>query len=673
MPQPLFHALFIGINQYQSSTVPDLRGCVYDVTTMHELMQTKFDGAPANLTILTDAQATHEAIRVAFQLRLLAPLQSWAANGRPGDPPAILFYYSGHGSRARSADKPSGFDETIVPHDSRMPGIYDIKDWELGQWLAELAPYTDNVTVILDCCHAGSGTRSDQKAVTNIRGCHDDLRPQPGPDGKINVVPIMRGAIDLSKQHGHLGYVLLAACRNDEKAREASLGEPPQQQGVLTYWLHQTLRTMDPQQPLRYRELYDQVHHRVNSAYHDQTPQCEGDRDRLFLGGARADQGRWLTVRAVTDGLVWVDSGQAHGLTSGSILYVYPPDVVLETNPAQPPVAILEVETVEAARSGCRRTDPDPTIAIPPGARARVHRYAQAPARTKIALAVAEGWFLKAIRERLLRADIRPQIELALPSEQAAYQLALVGETLQLQDGRGQQIHQRYNLRELNRFRRPFQADDLNPVVRDLQHLLSQAQVHAIASAADNEVAQSIEVKLEQLLVAPHDQALQTAPLITDASGAVLVPVDQPFVLSISNRYTNKLSFTVLELGYEGDVNQLYPQVAGANDEVASQKTVILGRSASPDQQLIMRLPAGMSRVEERLKVIATTEPANFDHLLQGKLPTHAKPAPVTRSGETRPLTPSVADTKGYQFGSGTLPAEKWGTVEIRIIVVNGF
>ncbi len=676
MPQRPFYALFIGINQYKSDTVPDLRGCVHDVKAMHELLQTRFGAAAENMTTLLDAEATHHAIRTAFQLRLLAPLQAWAASGQSGEKPAILFYFSGHGSQARTANKPSGFDETIIPHDSRTPGIYDIKDWELGGWLTELAPYTDNVTVILDCCHSGSGTRGDQKAMTNIRGCAPDERPQPAPDGTMSAVRVMRGAIDLSQQPRALGHVLLAACRNDEKAREDALGDPPQAQGVLSFWLQQTLRAMDPQQPLRYRELYDQLHHRVNSAYRDQTPQCEGDRDRLFLGGIRAEQARWLTVTAANDGMLWIDSGQAHGLRVGSILHVYPPDVALATNPTQPPLAMLEVATVEAARSGCRRAATDPGVAIPPGARALVHRAGQGSQRTKLALAVAEGWFLKAIRERLLHEDIRPQIELALPGERATLRLALVGETLQLQDGSGQQIYQSYNLRDLNRYRRPFQASDLEPVVRDLFHRLNQTQVQGIASEAGSEIALAIEVKLERLIMSPNDQALQTAPLTTDSAGNVVIPIDQPFVLNITNRDPRPLYFTLLELGYDGDVNRLYPQIAGANVAVASQQTVTLGRTTDPNQQFVMRLPAGIAHAEEILKVFATTQEANFDHLLQGKTPTRTEPTPVMRGGQPRNIAPSEPVTRSYQLGGDRLSTDQWGTVEVRVKVVravNGF
>ncbi len=56
--------------------------------------------------------------------------------------------------------EPDGYNETIVPYDSRTQGIYDIPDKVLTSLLARLATTKGtNITVILDSCHSGSGTR----------------------------------------------------------------------------------------------------------------------------------------------------------------------------------------------------------------------------------------------------------------------------------------------------------------------------------------------------------------------------------------------------------------------------------------------------------------------------------------------------------------------------------
>ena len=149
---PALYALLVGINEYASPTISNLGGCVNDVKTVEQLIHDKFRVPPENIRKLLNEHATHQAIKTAFKAHLIAQAQAWAQAGKVGTPPAFLFHYSGHVSRAKDEThtKPGGMDETIVPHDSRTDGVFDIKDGELGQWLDELTQYAcDNVTVIL--------------------------------------------------------------------------------------------------------------------------------------------------------------------------------------------------------------------------------------------------------------------------------------------------------------------------------------------------------------------------------------------------------------------------------------------------------------------------------------------------------------------------------------------
>ena len=178
---PLLYALLVGINQYSASDrVRSLDGCVNDVAAMEQLLCSKFGVPTENILKLTDSEATHAAIKLAFRKHLIGRAQAWTAAGKPGTAPVFIFHYSGHGSQApdETGTEPDGLDETIVPYDSRTEGTYDIKDWELGQMLDELTEHSDNVTVILDCCHSGSGTRDVKPTLTKTRRCPPDWRPQ---------------------------------------------------------------------------------------------------------------------------------------------------------------------------------------------------------------------------------------------------------------------------------------------------------------------------------------------------------------------------------------------------------------------------------------------------------------------------------------------------------------
>ena len=139
-------ALLVGINKYKA--VNGLSGCVADVRNMQGLLRGKFDFPDDSIRVLTDEQATHAAIVQAFKDHLI---------GRAADNAVVVFHYSGHGSRMKdpTGKSPSGEISTIVPHDSRTEGVYDISADELRGLFSLLAEKTKNVTFIFDSCHSG--------------------------------------------------------------------------------------------------------------------------------------------------------------------------------------------------------------------------------------------------------------------------------------------------------------------------------------------------------------------------------------------------------------------------------------------------------------------------------------------------------------------------------------
>ncbi|HWF89512.1 MAG TPA: caspase family protein, partial [Pyrinomonadaceae bacterium] len=152
-------ALLIGVNKYPN--LPDfsqLRGCVNDVAVMKQTLETAFRFPPENISVLCDENASAQRIRAAMDQLVDAC--------RPDD--IVVFHYSGHGSRlAARGDKPTGYDESIMPSDSgRMNPAWphqvepcDIRDTDIQEWLSRLTQKTSNVTLIFDSCHSGSITR----------------------------------------------------------------------------------------------------------------------------------------------------------------------------------------------------------------------------------------------------------------------------------------------------------------------------------------------------------------------------------------------------------------------------------------------------------------------------------------------------------------------------------
>ena len=93
-------AMLIGIDSYPY--VPHLDGCVNDVRLMRSVLIATFGFSPDNINVLTNGQATRNAILSAFDALIAATLTD----------DIVVIHYAGHGSRMtdREGDEPSGFD-----------------------------------------------------------------------------------------------------------------------------------------------------------------------------------------------------------------------------------------------------------------------------------------------------------------------------------------------------------------------------------------------------------------------------------------------------------------------------------------------------------------------------------------------------------------------------------
>ena len=156
-------ALLVGINAYPLG-VPPLRGCVTDVQMQQELLVHRFGFNPSDILTLTDADATRQNLLDAFENHLMQAQQ--------GD--VVVFHFSGHGSLVldpdpillpseEGYDRVQGYNGTMVPYDARQnrqgAEVNDIMGKTL--FLLMSALQTDQVTVMLDSCHSGGGTRGD--------------------------------------------------------------------------------------------------------------------------------------------------------------------------------------------------------------------------------------------------------------------------------------------------------------------------------------------------------------------------------------------------------------------------------------------------------------------------------------------------------------------------------
>ncbi|GET35794.1 caspase family protein [Microseira wollei] len=249
-PTVLPYGRLIGIDKYLHTK--NLGGCVNDVEAIRIYLMNQL-GVPENqICVLTNQAATRANILQTFEEFLIDN-----PDIQPGS--QILFHYSGHGSQMFNPKEPDGQNETLVPHDSRTPGVYDIPDKTLAALLDKLAERKgNNITVILDCCHSGTGTRDSNLAQT--RNVEPDHRiPPPDLDAGILTGASRRGAGASGWATEGITHVLLAGCRDRELSNEHTSRDQGKEvmYGALTYFTLQALRQMTPN--TTYADLHEQV------------------------------------------------------------------------------------------------------------------------------------------------------------------------------------------------------------------------------------------------------------------------------------------------------------------------------------------------------------------------------------------------------------------------------
>lgn len=287
------YTLLVGINDYP--VIRPLKGCINDIEGWATYLKSHYNQyEQLHLKILKNEEATRDAVIDGFRTHLRK------ANAGDG----VLFIFCGHGSQQAAPMEfwniePDHMNETLVCWDSRLEGISDLADKELGQLISEVAQTEPQITVILDCCHAGSGSRLDISE-DNTRYIETDYRRRLADSYLVALPATHSSAVTrdvnvslLSKFEWPNGpHILLAACQPNETAKECKVNG--QSHGIFSYLLLDTLRKTN--NALTYRDLFKQVEALVKSFIpvdSPQSPQLESiygcSYDRYFLGDVIAD------------------------------------------------------------------------------------------------------------------------------------------------------------------------------------------------------------------------------------------------------------------------------------------------------------------------------------------------------------------------------------------------
>ena len=268
-------ALLVGLNHYPNPA-NNLKGCINDVLQTSKLLQEAygFDDA-RQIRVLTDERATTAAI--VDRLR-------WLVGGsQAGD--VLVFHYSGHGSQVRDRhgdELDDGLDEIICPYD--LDWDHPFTDDDLHEIVATLAPGA-NLTVILDCCHSGTGLRATAwdgapirpKSILPPPDVLHRTQPRIEDRGENRRVTMTGSRRELALRRfgarvAEKGAILMAACRPNQVSADAWI--EGDYRGAFTYFLWKAAG--DAGFALTYSDLVQRARHELRYAGYDQVPQIEG-------------------------------------------------------------------------------------------------------------------------------------------------------------------------------------------------------------------------------------------------------------------------------------------------------------------------------------------------------------------------------------------------------------
>jgi Caspase domain len=370
----------MGVDCYLPNILPDgsyypnLGGCVRDINNVETFLETKLGLSSDRITKLTASgdgsrPMEPEALWPTYK-NMVAAFKNLTKTAKAGD--QVYIHYSGHGGRATTAfptlKGTSGLDEALVPTDIGNSETQYLRDVEIAYLLKGLVDKDLLVTVVFDCCHSGGATRALRgQGGAKARGILSiDTTPRPAPSVVASTEELAgvweeaSGGKTRSLKPGSgwlmepKGYVLLAACRAQELALEYPF-DGQESNGALTYWLLDSLKQIGS--GLTYKLLHDRIVAKIHSQFEMQTPQLEGEGNRVVFGSEQVQPQHGVTVMQVDTEKkrVILNAGQAGGVRKGAQFAVYSRDAKSLAN-AEDRVAFVEVTDVGSSDSSAKIT-----------------------------------------------------------------------------------------------------------------------------------------------------------------------------------------------------------------------------------------------------------------------------------------------------------------------------
>ncbi len=565
-------ALLVGIDDYLSDKVSDLGGCVNDVMDMKQLLISKFDFDNKDIRILKDKQATHKGIVKAFQDHLIKKAEKDAI---------VVFHYSGHGSQMIDAlgdkgDENDGYDETIVPYDSRTQDIFDISDDELNGLFTMLTDKTDNVTFILDSCHSGTGTRG----LGRVRFVMPDERiPPPAQDYALSTRSIDKTDERLENHK----YVLISGCRADELSYELR----GKKRGALSYYLTKEIRNSG-KASLTYRDIMDQVKAMVTAENGTQHPQLEGAGMDNYVFSDKFSLAKAHILASPDGDSVIFDAGHVHGFTRGSKFDIYEPGTK-DMEDSERAIAHVELTEVAAYSSKAKYAKPPASgkILRPSPAIEREH------AHPKSRFPICFDNLTNSVVLQKIKGKIEDNPHYMVVEECGNAQLLLKEEQGKVQISGCDGVISSPAI----------SINESSVVERTIEQIANWAKWFNVLSIENPQSNMNVSFSIERA------DSRRTRGPITIGNPELTLEDGQNITLTAENTGSNKFYFAILDLSSDGSISTIYPP-RGVNDPLVPD-------SEPWEVNTETFVPEELTEVRDILKLIVTEEPVDFSILEQ--------------------------------------------------------
>ncbi|KAJ7899343.1 hypothetical protein B0H13DRAFT_2337154 [Mycena leptocephala] len=354
------YAFIIGINQ--TDDLHPLRGAVNDARAFENTSWMYATSRP-RISLCSRIRRPHA-------MPLCPPLYPPLHNPNIPDhgEATMILFFAGHGSRFDAPDDliaPERRVEAICPVDERTTNdageyVHAIPDYTLVRLLSELAGKKGtNITVILDCCHAGPSFVAVWNGIRGDSGC--SYCPVGLPFHPLNLDShFWKGKNDTVQSYriwtkSSSSYVLLAACRAGETAREVLYPDGTYHGRFTTHLV--SLLQQTPVESATCAELLNLI----PKKWPGQTPYCGGTRSNQIAQIQSASSSQFFRV----------EMGTVEGVVPGTEFSAY--------DRKNNYLCTFIAQSVEVGETILVRDESQPPVDIPPWSRAVVSDWKSSP------------------------------------------------------------------------------------------------------------------------------------------------------------------------------------------------------------------------------------------------------------------------------------------------------